>query len=634
MRLNSIQRLNEDAFQAARRFPLSLLSSILATMLAIYLVEKENFDGNLQLLHLLLTLALGIPLFFSIDIFLEKTKLGKLPKILGSIVGIFTLGLIYFSFPDTENSNNTFAPYIKYLIYNLALHLTVAFIPFLKKGKLESFWNYNKTLFIRIVLAVFFSQVISTGITLAFGAVTLLFDLKIDPKIYAEVYILTGGIFNTWYFLAGIPLEFELKEKVNYPNGLKIFTQFILIPLLLIYLTILYVYGGKIILTWDWPRGIVSYLIVAISVLGIFTNLLLFPYQKEQEGGWIKTFYKAFYFLLLPLTVLLFLAIGIRVEEYGLTVNRYIILLMGIWLLGISMYFILGFKSIKTIPISLAITMILASFGPWGMFSWSEKAQFQRLESILSQEDLFENGKIKNEVLWEKSSDSVLVAKSPLNRNTLDSKNLSEANSIIRYLGDYHGYESIYPWLSEETIQLFEDKSVKNPQFDKLIAESLGLTYKSYFEELENPEATVEVPFTFLIERSNPLSISGYDHLIYFNIRPDSEPETNPDFSFSNPTFLSDSLILTWKGHPIHLAIEKQFDHLVRKFGEGYHANISPVNLTWTQSDARLEVKILMEGISINRNAQLGDRINYINGTILIREIVKEKPVTEPQKDS
>lgn len=621
MRFPSLQHLHEDALRAARRFPLSLLSSTIGTLIVIYLVEKEHFGDNLQALHLLLTLALGIPLFLSVAIFLESVNLGKLPKILGSTAGIVALVLIYFSFPDTGNSNNNFAPYIKYLVYNLALHVTVAFIPFLKKGRLESFWNYNKTLFIRIVLAVFFSQVINAGITLAFGAVTLLFDIKIDPKVYAEVYILTGGIFNTWYFLAGIPQKFDLKGKVNYPKGLKIFTQFILIPLLLLYLIILYVYGGKIILTWDWPRGIVSYLIVAISVLGIFTNLLLYPFQKDQESGWIKTFYKAFYFLLLPLTVLLFIAIGIRVQAYGLTVNRYIISAMGIWILGISIYFILGFKSIKTIPISLAITMLLASFGPWGMFSWSEKAQFHRLETILSQEDLFENGKIKNEVLWEKSSDSILIAKTPQNQNTLSPKNLSEVNSIIRYLGNFHGYKSIYPWLSEETIQLFEDESVKKPQFDKVVVESLGLTYGAYFaEETENTETLTEVTFTFLVEPSDPLSISGYDHLIHFNINPISEPEPNLDFSFSRPEYLTDTLMLTWKGQTIKLDVANQFDYLSQKFGEGYHTSVSPIHMAWTQTSAPIDVKILLEGISIDRNSELVDKINFINGKILIRE--------------
>ena len=409
MKFPTLQRLNEESLRAAHRFPLSLLSSILATILLIYIVEKDSFTDNLPLLNLLMTFALGIPLFFSVEIFSEKIKLSFNKKILFWGLGIVALLLIYLSFPTDLSPGTTRAPYIRYVIYNLALHLTVSFVPFLDKGNLEGFWNYNKTLFIRFALAVFFSQVISTGITMAFGALDLLFDVKMNPKTYTEIFILTYGIFNTWYFLAGIPKDFDSGNSTStYPKGLKIFTQFILIPLLLLYLAILYAYGAKIMFTWDWPRGIVTYLIIAISILGIFTNLLLFPYQKEKEGGWIKSFYKAFYYLLIPLTALLFIAIWIRIEDYGLTVNRYIIVLMGIWLGLISLYFILGFKSIKTVPISLAVAMLLASFGPWGMFSWSERNQVRRLENILTESGILENGRIKNEVSWKKSSDSNL----------------------------------------------------------------------------------------------------------------------------------------------------------------------------------------------------------------------------------
>ena len=64
MKFPTLQRLNEESLRAAHRFPLSLLSSILATILLIYIVEKDSFTDNLPLLNLLMTFALGIPLFF------------------------------------------------------------------------------------------------------------------------------------------------------------------------------------------------------------------------------------------------------------------------------------------------------------------------------------------------------------------------------------------------------------------------------------------------------------------------------------------------------------------------------------------------------------------------------------------
>ncbi len=633
MKFPSLQRLNEESLKAAQRFPLSLLSSISATILLIYIVEKDNFTDNLPLLNLLMTLALGIPLFFSVEIFTEKSNqpIGK--KLLFWTLGLVALVLIYLSFPTDTSPGTTRAPYIRYVIYNLALHLTVSFVPFLEKGKLEGFWNYNKTLFIRFVMAVFFSQVISTGITLAFGALDLLFDVKMDPKTYTEIFILTYGIFNTWYFLAGIPRNFESNDSmVSYPKGLKIFTQFILIPLLLLYLAILYAYGTKIMITWDWPRGIVTYLIIAISVLGIFTNLLLFPYQKEKEGGWIKGFYKAFYYLLLPLTILLFIAIGIRIQDYGLTVNRYIIVLMGIWLGAISLYFILGFKSIKTVPISLAAAMILASFGPWGMFSWSERHQVHRLESILTESGIMEDGKIKQEVSWEKVTDSTLRATSRRELNTLPKEQLNEVNSILHYLEDYHGMEALFPWIAPETSAFFESKEIIEPSHAQLMAETIGIKYIPPYGVYDSTSFEQNSYTEFSTVPTEEVAISGYDHLIRFVIYPSYEKGeveellSGPGYSFSKPTTTDEDILFTWKEKEINLQSAAFINALSKKHGEGVHPSFPQENLTSVIQSDSLEIKVMYKKIAFL--PQPDGKINFerLSGIILIKNKISSVP--------
>ena len=66
------------------------------------------------------------------------------------------------------------------------------------------------------------------------------------------------------------------------------FGQYILIPLLILYLVILYVYGGTIIYTWNWPKGIVTYLISCVSCIGIFTTLVVFPYAQNDGSPWLR----------------------------------------------------------------------------------------------------------------------------------------------------------------------------------------------------------------------------------------------------------------------------------------------------------------------------------------------------------
>lgn len=627
MKFPSFHLLYKESTDAVLRFPLSLLSSILATFLSIYLVENEAMEKNLSLLHLLLTFALGIPLFLMLELFSERNQWRLGGRISAWILGILLLVLIYLSFPSDNFPGNTYAPYIRYLVYNLALHLLVSFAPFLQKGNLPGFWNYNKTLFIRVVLTIFFSQVIALGMTLALGALNLLFDIKIDPTTYVEVYILTYGIFNTWYFLAGIPKDFQSENSfISYPKGLKIFTQYILIPLLILYLGILYAYGAKIILSWDWPRGIVSYLIIAISVLGIFTNLLLFPYQKEEENSWIKRFYKLFYFLLLPLTAMLFIAIGIRVEEYGLTVNRYIIVLMGIWLIFISFYFIFGFKSIKIVPISLSIAMILASFGPWGMFSWSEQNQLNRLEKILTESGILVDGKIKNEVSWRKSEESELIATSAKELNVLQKEKLQEINSIINYLGNFHGLESLFPWISPETAAHFESRQITYPEPDQLMVETLGLKYSPFFSgesiSVENSAVYTE----FSLKKNKPLDISGYDQLIEFVIFPSYENGQNdeilegPGFSFSKPITVDEDLIFTWQEIEINLQSADFINKLIEKHGSGSQSELAQEELISSIRQGNIEVKVIYQQISFTKELEKAANFGMLSGVILVKK--------------
>src|SRR5690606_16603777 len=208
--------------------------------------------------------------------------------VLMHLLAFLVLGGIYWSLPGQDTTQNTFQPYFRYAIYNVCLHLFVAFSPFLTERNDTGFWAYNMTLLIRILAALLYALILFLGIVMALFAVHLLFDLDIDSKIYPQLFILIMGLFNTWIFLAGIPFEGTTVEEEAPPKELKVFAQYVLLPLLAVYLLILYGYGTKIVLNWDWPRGVVSYLIICVAVLGISAFLLLYPYGQLKGNQWIK----------------------------------------------------------------------------------------------------------------------------------------------------------------------------------------------------------------------------------------------------------------------------------------------------------------------------------------------------------
>ena len=86
-------------------------------------------------------------------------------------------------------------------------------------------------------------------------------------------------------------------DTSSYPSGLKMFTQYVLIPLAVIYVVILLSYEAKIIVQWSLPRGLVSSLILGYAVFGILSILLVYPIRNYDDSKWIKIFSRSFYFL-------------------------------------------------------------------------------------------------------------------------------------------------------------------------------------------------------------------------------------------------------------------------------------------------------------------------------------------------
>jgi hypothetical protein len=522
MRLPSLQTLWTQASAALLRFPLSILSATIGVCVAIYLIEMEGkVDNVLPYLNLLLTAALGIPLFFCAAMVGERQ--GSALARWGSMVAaLAVLAFIYLSLPSANETTNTTIPYVRYGLFNVIVHLLVSFAPFIHAGQLNGFWNYNKGLFIRILTAGLYSGVLFAGLAMALMALHALFDIEIDYKRYPELFIFIMGVFNTWFFVAGIPTDLDaLEEDVAYPKGLKVFTQYILLPLLLLYLLILYGYGTKIIISWDWPKGIVAYMISCIAVLGIFTLLLIHPYGSQQGNGWIRKVALGYYWSLFPLIALLFIAIAIRLDDYGVTVNRYAIVVLGIWLTMVALYFaVVRGNNIKLIPMSLALMLALTSFGPWGMFSVGERSQVGRLQRILSQAGILKDGKVQQEATWRVHRTDGLVSDDLNANNALLSDSLSnEVRSILDYLDTHHGFSAIRPWFGQNMdsiIQLAVKEENVHVNEARIYMQTLGLSYALRMKDEEmqflqfNAAEEVPVPiadYEYMLDLSGSLSI-------------------------------------------------------------------------------------------------------------------------------
>lgn len=384
----NILQLFNKIVEGHLRFPFTLLCALGVSVFSIIVAETNENTSN-ELIKALITLALGVPLYFSLEILNERKWA---PKWLSLSTATLFLVLYYF----LNNIENKFEQedhfIIRTLVLGLVFHLAVSVSPFLKKAKTKQFWHYNQTLFLSILTAALYSATIYAGLSLALLAVDKLFDLNINSDLYLYLFFGVAFYINTNIFVNHIPSLKEIDNQESFPKGLKTFTIYILLPLVAIYLAILLSYEAKIIFQWSLPEGWVSNLVLASGVFGILAFLLLFPIQGET--AWVKKFNNVFYWLMLPLVALMLVAIYERLNQYGFTEARYFVLLLGIWLLVISLYFIISkTDNIKTVPLSLIVVGIISIYGPLNAFNVSRINQSKRLNAVLTKHELLENGK-------------------------------------------------------------------------------------------------------------------------------------------------------------------------------------------------------------------------------------------------
>lgn len=383
----TLSRANEAIF----RYPMVLVMALLASAGAICITETDRFEIT-SYIKFTICACLGISLMFALKMLSQR--IGK--ELLLHVSGVIFLIGFYCILPDRKESFTEVHTYV-IAVTALLSHLLVSFIPFLERDRELRFWQYNKNLFINIFLTAVFTGVLTGGVELAILAIDKLFDFNFHDRIYRDTFFVLAIFGSSFIFLLFNDKGLNNLEKDGtYPVVLKFFTQFILIPLLLLYVTILYFYSVKIVINWQLPRGWVSYLVLAYSIVGILALLLVHPLKQENAKSWVRIFSKAFYYTILPLIILLFTAIFTRILEYGYTEPRYFVLLLALWLSSIVVYFIFNKKAtIKFIPVSLFLFGVFALIFPYlNAFSVAKRSQKTELMNILNQHQLISAGKI------------------------------------------------------------------------------------------------------------------------------------------------------------------------------------------------------------------------------------------------
>lgn len=382
MKLYSLSEITNKAKTAFQRFPVTLIWAVLGTLTCIFLIDDVSGKLLENNVDLILTLILGISWLIGTRFFIEQTDHPK-KWIWLKLLVLLMLGLFYWYMPNESDLIEGPEYILRFFLFLIAGHLFVFFAPFLFKWNTEAYWNYLKSTGMSIIRSAFFSGVLFLGLVFALLAIEALFEVKIPGERFGQLFVFCAGIVNTWIYLSDFPKNIQQHLTIDFNKALEVFVKFILIPLVMLYLIILYAYSFKILVEWELPKGWVSYLVIALSLLGFIVQVIINPVQKRMKSWTIRIFHPFFYIALLPLVILLFVAIFRRIADYGITENRYFVVAIAIWILGMSLYMLFAKnRRLIVLPISLFFLAVLSSFGYWGAMGVSMRSQTNQFKNV------------------------------------------------------------------------------------------------------------------------------------------------------------------------------------------------------------------------------------------------------------
>lgn len=564
--INSIRRLFVSLYKSIKRFPVTICLTTAVAVMAIIIVEiskgPDEKTGEM-LTRAAMAAALGIPVSLFIKFTFERIeKASVLVKTSLYLVSAVFLVLYYlFLLPNFE-----MVPMTRYIALSIAFYLAALVAPYYYNR--DNFELYVIRLIVRFIITLVFSSVLQAGISAILATINILLGVNIYSNLYIYMWIGIVGIFAPIFFLGGVPSNKDEFTHKNYPGVLKVLFLYIVLPIISVYTLILYIYFAKIVITLQWPVGMVGNLVLWYSVISALVIFLLSPISLESK--WAKNFIFWFPKLVLPLLVIMFVSVGIRVRAYGITENRYFVIILGLWVLGVMLYWNLSrTKRNIILLVLLAAVAFFSVWGPWSAYSISEASQNYRFKSIISKYDMIDNGRI-------------------VKPNTDIPKNdQKEINEILLYFEKSHSLKDI-KYLPAD-FKLADMKKI------------FGFEYQEY------SYGTGDINyFTYSLNTINsPIDIMGYDYWFSFRYPGNTNLQSNQNIKAEYNTEKQE-LKITYNGTEVYKGnLSAYGDKLFEKYGAAGDTQIVPEDMIFTDENNKVKIKLLLVNVNGSRDTAL-----------------------------
>lgn len=479
------QAILPDPRDAAQRFPVPSAVALLAT---VYLLAL--FRGDVAVPVAVYTWAL--PAFFTAfmasaaaGIAAEARGAGRLPGYVWQGCALAVVAVVFGLAVTLDLS--------AWLACAGSLVATVV-APFTRRHVAgNAFWRFNEVTWTCAALTLAGAGLVAAGIAVVFQMLHFLFEIKVPWEVMRDIDIVIFSLICPLAWLAQMPERFDEDFAAESPasfisDAINALVRYGLVWLVLAYAAIFHAYAVKIALVVAMPRGQVGWLVVAFACAAVATAVLAYP---GRRANWLVALYWRWWVWLLPVPALLLaVAVGERIAQYGLTERRYMLVLLGLWMLVLSV--LVGWRrseELRGVFLSLLVLLAVAALGPFGMVGWSTRAQARLFATELTSAGAVVDGRVvadAAEILKSKSSE----------QRSLDARlyYLTYQDRLDRLRGLFAGSKddpfatvgADQPWVRMSTLR--GDPHVRGNKLGTAIALRLGLPSTRY--EPPSPQTT------------------------------------------------------------------------------------------------------------------------------------------------
>ncbi len=375
-----------------RRFPQTVFFIILATAMMIWSITSEDLEGLDTCITNAFTLFAVISVYLSASLKLwnEEPSVSGTLKIAVSVaayavIAVFSAVVMYTAY---KNKYESFTQeQIPIFAVTASVIVSIFILPFRKCNTDVQHWNFTVRILGAMLRSVAVSLVLMLGLFLLYESVSILFDISIGWKIYVSTAAVCMFGINMTLILMQVPSGKDKHDDRPYAMGalMRHTLHLLFVPLFSLYIIILYVYALRMLLSWQLVNGGVA---MPVSVLMLGTIIMaycIYPALFADGFRFDKRLMRLMPALVLPLLILMSVAIGRRISDYGITVPRLYLLLFNVW----SYYVCLRLAAQRTqrvvwIPASGALLLLLSSVGPQSIANCTRRSLSHDVRTVLT----------------------------------------------------------------------------------------------------------------------------------------------------------------------------------------------------------------------------------------------------------